>query len=212
MLEPDPDRCETLAHDLTTTLVTVADPTVESVLRNEDVENGHYFCAVSESDEVNIMSALIARKINCRHAAVLINRHAYQSVLSGIKMDMVVSPSEITIGILLNHLSVRSYFEPTVIDEHATNLTIFQVQPGSKIQNQTLSEVDWPDNVLPCALLRSAAGDNGLPLVQQKGSAAIQIFFPDSKVSIDEGDYCVVYVKDANIDTLTELADLPYFT
>ncbi len=210
LLEPDAERCKILAHELGTTLVTAADPTVEEVLRSEDVENGHFFCAVSEKDEVNIMSALIAKKLNCKHAAVLINRHAYQAVLSGIKMDMVVSPSEVTISILLQRLSSRSYFDPIVIDEQVTNLTMFPVQRSSKIQGQTMAQVNWPDNTLPCALLRDVPEDK--PSLVSEALPAVQIYFPDSEVSIEPGDRCIVYVKDANIDTLTELADLPYFT
>ena len=199
LIEPDPTRCAHLVQHLGSTLVDTGDPTDAGILRGEDIEHALYFCAVSEHDEVNIMSALLAKQLGCSKTAVLVNRNAYQKVLLEHDMDTVISPSEITVGTLLEAIGERRRERIHTINEMGAHVLEFTVMEGSEITGNEFSSVPWPKNIIPCALGRNGNGGN------------LAVSLPDSELVINAGDRIIVYVTDRNNNTLNELLDLPFY-
>ena len=198
LIEPDPARCARLVQNLGSTLVDNGDPTDASMLRSEDIEHALYFCAVTEKDEVNIMSALLAKQLGCEKTAVLVNRNAYQQVLLDHEMDTVISPSEITVGTLLRAIGERRREQIHAMNELGAHLLEFTVMEGSVIEGTNFADVQWPKNVIPCAFGRSGNGS-------YKGN------MPDSDDSLESDDRVIVFVTDRNNNTLNELVDLPFY-
>lgn len=218
LVEPDSARCALLAQELASTLVLEADPTDGAALRAEDIEHSHYFCAVTATDEINIMSALLAKQLGCAHAAVLANRLSFQEVLRSNGMDMVVSPSEITSGILQRELQARSYTIIHQVGASAGTLVEIQVVKDAMLVDKEFKQIEWPDNVLPCALVKKFVGGKELSPVQLLRQRVLgsqeqlhpPLHFPNSDAVIEEGDTCLLYVRDSNLATLQTLADAPY--
>lgn len=198
LIEPDAARCAHLMQNLGSTLVDNGDPTDASMLRGEDIEHALYYCAVTEQDEVNIMSALLAKQLGCSKTAVLVNRNAYQQVLLDHEMDTVISPSEITVGTLLRAIGERRREQIHALNEDGAHLLEFSVQAKSAIEGTIAREVQWPDNVIPCAFGRP---DNG----------GFKVFMPDSDEAIDEGDRGIVFLTDRDNNTLNQILDLPFY-
>ena len=93
-----------LASELTNTLVLHGDCTDEKLLQQEHVEEVDVFCALTNDDENNIMSSLLAKQIGARKVISLINRSAYVGLVQGGKIDIALSPASITIGSLLAYV------------------------------------------------------------------------------------------------------------
>ena len=62
------------------------------------------FLALTNDDENNIMAALLAKRMGARRVAALINRRAYADLVQGTKIDIAISPAQISIGTLLAHV------------------------------------------------------------------------------------------------------------
>lgn len=218
LFEPDPERCAVLARKLSSTLVCEADPTDSAALRAEDVESSHYFCAVSETDETNIMSALLAKQLGCANAAVLVNRYGFEQVLRDHGLDTVVSPSEITSSILKQQLQARSYAIEQEIGDTGAKIIVINVHSKTKLSGQSFNGCPWPPNVFPCALVRSSNGHGSggkgrdLSLTGTTSRSKPKVFFPNSAEPVAEGDQCLVYISDGDSGKLTELADIPFDT
>ena len=58
------------------------------------------FCAVTNSDEANIMSSMLAKRLGVRKVMTLINNAAYVDLVQGGLIDIAVSPEQATIGSL----------------------------------------------------------------------------------------------------------------
>lgn len=203
LIEPDQARCAALVRSLDTTVVNTGDPTDVSVLRSEDIENANFYCAVTENDEINIMSALLAKQQGCDKVVVLINRNAYQTVLEQHSMDSVISPSETTVGTLLTALSNRSYNRIQPVDEAGGHMLEFTVQPESRLSGQAFNAIQWPPNAIPIAV--------GVPLEADAPDGARKLMFSDSNATLKGGENVIVYVIDKNNATLNELVDIPFF-
>ena len=73
-------------------LVVLGEATDVDLLEQENVEDMDVFCAVTNDDETNIMSALLTKRMGVRKAIALINRGAYVDLVQGGQIDVAVSP------------------------------------------------------------------------------------------------------------------------
>ena len=104
ILEHNKRRCEELSTQLDTALVLQGDVTDESLLEAENVEEMDLFVAVTNDDENNIMSCLLAKRMGARRVVALINRRSYVDLLQSGQIDIAISPAQATIGKLLAHV------------------------------------------------------------------------------------------------------------
>ncbi|WP_037586070.1 Trk system potassium transporter TrkA [Stenoxybacter acetivorans] len=104
IIELNPKRAEWLAENLNSTLVLQGSATDESLLENEYIDEIDVFCALTNDDENNIMSGMLAKNRGAKRVMSLINRSSYVDLLEGNTIDIVISPHLITIGSILTHV------------------------------------------------------------------------------------------------------------
>jgi trk system potassium uptake protein len=104
IIEYNKRRCELLSAQLASTLVLQGDVTDEELLENENVDEMDLFVSVTNDDENNIMSALLAKRMGARRVIALINRRAYVDLLQAGQIDIAIAPAQITIGSVLSHI------------------------------------------------------------------------------------------------------------
>ncbi len=105
VIEHNPVTARRLSEQLSRAIVLQGDAADENLLRQENIENMDVFCAVTNDDEVNILSAMLAKRMGARKVMALINRVSYVDLVesSGI-IDIAISPQQATIGSLLTHV------------------------------------------------------------------------------------------------------------
>lgn len=104
LIEKNPERAEVLSEMLEETIVFCGDSANQELLQEEHIEQIDVFIAVTNDDEANIMSAMLAKKLGARKAIVLIQRAAYVDLVQGGTIDIAVSPQQATISALLTHV------------------------------------------------------------------------------------------------------------
>ncbi len=97
-------RCAQLGAELHRTLVLQGDVTDEDLLDQESVQDMDIFCSLTNDDEDNIMSALLAKRMGARRVMALINRAAYVDLVQGGEIDIAISPAQATVGPLLSRI------------------------------------------------------------------------------------------------------------
>ena len=105
IIERDGSRCKYLADNLLDTVVLNDDVSDESLLSNEDIADVDYFCSVTNDDQMNILSAKLAKDLGANKSISIINKLSYRKLVSK-EIDVVVSPEDVTIGSIL--ASVRT--------------------------------------------------------------------------------------------------------
>lgn len=104
LIDHNKQNSQRLAAELSKTLVLFGDATDGDLLQAENVEDMDVFCALTNDDEDNIMSALLAKKMGARKVIALINRSAYVDLVESGRIDIAISPAQATIGSLLAHV------------------------------------------------------------------------------------------------------------
>lgn len=104
IIERDAKRAARISERLDRTIVLLGDGADEDLLREENIENTDVFCAVTNDDEANILSAMLAKRLGARKVMSLINRASYVDLVQGSVIDIAISPQQATIGALLAHV------------------------------------------------------------------------------------------------------------
>ncbi len=104
IIDHNPANARMLSEELEKTIVLLGDVSDEELLIEENIEGTDVFCALTNDDEANIMSALLAKRLGARKVMALINRAAYVDLVESGEIDIAISPQEATIGSLLAHV------------------------------------------------------------------------------------------------------------
>jgi len=104
LIEHDSRRSKQVAEYLPETIVLHGDAADENLLLEENIEDTDVFCAITNDDEANILSAMLAKRLGARKVMSLINRAAYVDLVQSGAIDIAISPQQATIGSLLTHV------------------------------------------------------------------------------------------------------------
>ncbi|MCG8324073.1 MAG: Trk system potassium transporter TrkA [Thiotrichales bacterium] len=104
LIEHDPDRAQYVSEQLSDTVVLFGDAADEDLLLDENIEDTDVFCAVTNADEANIISSMLAKQLGAHKVLSLINRAAYVDLVQSNVIDIAISPQQTTIGSLLAHI------------------------------------------------------------------------------------------------------------
>jgi trk system potassium uptake protein TrkA len=104
LIELRSSRAKTLADQLHQAVVIQGNATDRELLLEENIEQCDAFCALTDDDEVNIMSSLMAKRLGVRHVITLISKPAYVDLVQGGEIDVAISPQQATTGSVLSHV------------------------------------------------------------------------------------------------------------
>ncbi|NNG13794.1 MAG: Trk system potassium transporter TrkA [Gammaproteobacteria bacterium] len=104
LIDHNYDATKKLSEELESTIVLYGDAADEELLLEENIENTDVFCALTNDDEANILSAMLAKRMGARKVMALINRAAYVDLVQSGIIDIAISPQQATIGSLLAHV------------------------------------------------------------------------------------------------------------
>ena len=102
--EYDAGRAMDLADTLEGAVVIQGDATDGDLLMNESIERTDVFCALTNDDEANIMSSMLAKRLGARKVMTLISKPAYVDLVQGGVIDVAISPQQATISELLAYV------------------------------------------------------------------------------------------------------------
>jgi len=104
IIEMNPARCRYLSEVLDSTIVLQGSASNRDLLLEENINDADIFLALTNDDEANIMSSLLAKRLGARKVMTLINNPAYVDLVQGGEIDIAISPQLATIGTLLTHV------------------------------------------------------------------------------------------------------------
>jgi trk system potassium uptake protein TrkA len=182
IIERDPARAETIAEDLTKTIILVGDCADAGLLREEAIENTDVYCVLTNDDEANILSALQAKRMGAKKVIAIINRVSYVDLMESGAIDIAVSPQQITIGSLLTHIRKGSIVRVHSLRRGAAE-AIEAVALGdrstSNVVGRSLEELNLPPGTTIGAIVR---GDD--------------VIIAHHDTVIEEQDHVLLFVHD----------------
>jgi len=104
IIERDWQRARRISDELTRAIVLQGDSADEELLLEENIDSTDVFVAVTNAEEANILSSMLAKRLGARKVMALINKIAYAELVEAGTIDIAISPQQITLGTLLAHV------------------------------------------------------------------------------------------------------------
>ncbi len=157
LIERSPQRCKELSEMLDKTVVLQGDASNQDMLVEEGIDDVDVFCAVTNSDEANIMSSMLAKRLGARKVMTLITNAAYVDLVQGGLVDIAISPEQATIGSLLQLVRRGSIHAAHSLRRGAAE-AIEAVAHGdsrsSRVVGRKIGQVDLPSGATIGAIVR----------------------------------------------------------
>ncbi|MDP1718116.1 MAG: Trk system potassium transporter TrkA, partial [Burkholderiales bacterium] len=207
---------ERLAAELDKTLVLSGDVTDEDLLETENIAEMDVYCALTNDDETNIMSALLAKRMGARKVIALINRGSYVNLVQSGQIDIAISPAQATIGTLLAHVRRGDCVAVHSLRRGAAEsleLVVHGDPKSSKVVGRRIEQIDLPKGTTIGAIMRRHAR------AAPKNSDAepvydYQVIIAHHDTIIESEDHVIVFVVNkrmvAKVEKLFQV-DLGFF-
>ncbi len=104
IIERDWQRARRISDQLSRAIVLHGDSADEELLLEENIDSADVFIAVTNAEEANILSSMLAKRLGARKVMALINKIAYAELVEAGTIDIAISPQQITLGTLLAHV------------------------------------------------------------------------------------------------------------
>ena len=168
IIETDRDRAEQIASELERTTVIQGDVLDPEILEEAAVGVTETVVAVTNDDETNILASLLAKRYGCKRAITLINAGTYEPLISSLEIDVAVSPRNITVSTILQHVRRGRIHSVHTLREGFGELIEAEALETSELVGKPLRDVKLPAGVLLGAIVRDGE------MICPKGSTIVQ--------------------------------------
>lgn len=125
IIEPNQAKCSKLVRDLNKTVVLNETATDEALLKQESVSEMDAFISVTEDDEDNILSSLLAKRLGAPWAITLTTHTGYIPLITTIGIDVAISPRLISNSTILHFMRQGKVLSVSSLQE---NVEILEVE------------------------------------------------------------------------------------
>ena len=153
LIEPDAQIAEDAAASLKKTMVLKGDPADLDVLEEASLERCDLFCALSDDDQANTMSALLAKKHGNTVAAVMVHQPEYVPVINSLGIEIVINPRLATVGEILTHVRRGHVHSVTRLTRGRAEILELKATSSSSAVGKPLSQLRFPEKALLAAII-----------------------------------------------------------
>ena len=182
LIERNAQRAAELAELLNDTIVFYGDASDQELLAEEHIDQIDLFIAVTNDDEANIMSAMLAKKMGAKKAMVLIQRRAYVDLVQGSVIDIAISPQQATISALLSHVRKADIVGVSSLRRGIAE-AIEAIGQGdettSRVVGRSISEIKLPPATIIGAVVRGE-----------------EVMIANDNIRIEQGDHVIMFLTD----------------
>jgi len=196
LIERDSRRARRIAEQLSSAIVLIGDASDEELLLEENIDTADVFVAVTNAEEANILSAMLAKRLGAKKVMALINRPAYAELMESGNLDVAISPQMITIGSVLAHVrrgdvaQVHSLRRGTA---EAIEAVAHGIQGEGRVIGRKIMDIPLPDGATIAAIVRGE-----------------EVLMAHHDTVVQRDDHVILFLTDRRqVDAVERLFDVP---
>jgi trk system potassium uptake protein len=154
LIESDAARAELVADRLRRTVVLRGDIRDREVLDEANVASAAAMVAVTNNDEVNIITSLLAKRLGCRRSLALVSNSTYNLITRSIGVDVAVNPRDTTVSSILQHVRRGRIKAVHAIGDGAAEVYEAEALETSQLVGKPLREARLAGGIIVGAVVR----------------------------------------------------------
>jgi len=177
IIELNKERAENISSELNETLVLNGSSLDLEILKEAKISDAETIISVTNQDEVNILTSLLAKKQGCKKAISLANDTTYRSILEPLGIDDVLSPQAITVSRILSYIRKGNIRQVYSLREGEGEVIEADAVEASSVVNKKISDLKLPNGIKIGAVLKN---DN-------------EVHIPNPNLEINDGDRVILF-------------------
>ena len=147
LIERKRDKAEWLASHLKETMIIHGDGTDVELLKSENIQDADSFIAVTESEQTNLLSGMLAHHLGVKQSVIHVSTTEYMPIVQEIGVGSVLSKNMSTVNSILRFIaSDETETSVMTFDEIDVEVIEFHPEPGSKVTKLPLEEINFPED------------------------------------------------------------------
>ncbi|MFT5321771.1 MAG: trk system potassium uptake protein TrkA [Pseudohongiellaceae bacterium] len=182
IIESNFERCQDLTEKLKSTTVLHGDASDQEMLTGENIEDIDIFLALTNNDDANIMSSLLAKRMGATNVMTLIANPAYVDLIQSGEIDIAISPQQATIGSLLTHVrkgDVVTVYSLRKGAAEAMEAIAHGDKNTSNVVGKQIQEINLPEGATIGAIVRDK-----------------KVFIAHDDIVIETDDHVILFLVD----------------
>ncbi len=184
LIDSNPERCMKLSKELDKTIVLSGSATDESLLKSENISNIDIFCALTDDDETNVMSSLLAKKMGAKKTMIILNNPSYLGLVPGF-IDIYIAPYRLTVSSVLQDLRDSDVAQDVILKVNlgaeAIEGIVHANEFTSPLFGKPIKDVPLPEGCVIAAIIRHG-----------------ELIMPSSSVDLTLNDHLIIFLSDKN--------------
>jgi len=184
LIDSNPERCMKLSKELDKTIVLSGSATDESLLKSENISNIDIFCALTDDDETNVMSSLLAKKMGAKKTMIILNNPSYLGLVPGF-IDIYIAPYRLTVSSVLQDLRDSDVAQDVILKVNlgaeAIEGIVHANEFTSPLFGKPIKDVPLPEGCVIAAIIRHG-----------------ELIVPSSSVDLTLNDHLIIFLSDKN--------------
>jgi trk system potassium uptake protein TrkA len=185
LIDADEDKCKDLSKKLDKTIVLHGSATDETLLKSENISNIDIFCALTDDDETNLMSSLLAKKMGAKKTMIILNNPSYLGLVHGF-IDIYVAPYRLTVSSVLQDLRESDVTQDVLLKmdtgAEAIEGIVHANEFYSSLFGKPVKDIPLPDGSAIAAIIRHG-----------------ELIMPSSSVELTLNDHLIIFLSDKNM-------------
>ncbi len=147
IIESSRVAAEQLAEQLRKTVVLHGNALDESILQEAGCENADLMVAITNNDQVNILSSVLSKKLGCKSNLSLLNNIGYHDFTKSLGIDDYINPRSVTISRVLQYVRrgrIRGVYS---IGNGAAEVIEAEALEASPLVGKPLRDLDIPQGL-----------------------------------------------------------------
>lgn len=155
LIEPDYDTAVELAQELKNVLVLNGNPTDPDLLATEGITETDAFISVTDDEESNIISCLMAKHLEVPKTVALVSKSDYIPLSQTIGLDAAVNKKSAASNEIHRHVRGGRVISVTALQGIKAEVIELQATPKSKIVKKPIHKINFPQGCVVGGILRN---------------------------------------------------------
>lgn len=182
IIEYDRARAEDISEQLSKTTVLHGSALDVAVLQEAKVEKADLIIGLTNQDQVNVLSAVLAKRLGCKSNIALVNNTMYQEFNRALGVDTSLNPRSITISRILQQMRRGRILAVHEMANAKAEIFEGEVLPASALLGKALKDLDLSEDLRIGAICR-----NG------------EVIHPEGNTQIKVGDRVIIFALSQSV-------------
>jgi len=182
VIDRDIHHARQIAESLENSIVIQGDVSDKNLLIEENIDEIDLFLAVTNSDEANIISGMLAKKLGVRRVIALVNNQSYVELIQMNSIDVAISADQITTSELLHYVHEGDTVKAFTLRRgtaEAMEIIVHGSENSSELIGHKIGNIHWPSSITIGCIIR---GD--------------EVLISHRNLTIEAEDHVILFIHD----------------